>query len=183
MLKSKQVILTPLIEEDLPVLYDWINQREQVLFNAPYKPVHFSQHRNWFESVTQRNDMVIFGIRLVENNRLVGTCQLHSIHPVHRSAELQIRLGLVEAHGHGYGTEAICLLLDFAFRDINLHRVFLHVFASNAAAIRIYEKAGFKREGLLRDAAYINSEYCDIIVMGILRKEYKTLEDYCHSPT
>ncbi len=170
--KSAHVALGPLTPADLPVMFEWINDREQVLFNAPYKPVHAGQHQAWFDAMQQRNDMVIFGIRLVETGRLIGSCQLLNIHSVHRSAELQIRLGDVAERGHGYGTEATRLLLDFAFGDLNLHRVHLHVLSSNLAAIRMYEKVGFVSEGVLRAAAHIDGHYVDVIAMGILRERY-----------
>ncbi|MBM4447576.1 MAG: GNAT family N-acetyltransferase [Chloroflexi bacterium] len=172
--RSENVALTSLTVDDLPTLAAWINDREQVLFNAPYKPVHEGQHKAWFESMQNRNDIVIFGIRLLKSNKLIGTCQLHSIDHIHRSAELQIRLGEVAERGHGYGTEAVRLLLDFAFKDLNLNRVYLHVFATNAAALRTYEKVGFACEGLLRQAAYIDSRYVDVVVMGILQEEHVT---------
>jgi len=172
MLKSAHLVLSPISMEDLPVMFTWINDREQVLFNAPYKPVHEGQHQAWFDSIHKRNDLVIFGIRLLEDNKLIGSCQLHSIDNVHRSAELQIRLGVPSQRGKGYGIEAVRLLLDFAFKDLNLQRVYLHVFSTNAIAINLYEKAGFKREGLLRKAAHINGSYVDVIVLGILKEEH-----------
>jgi diamine N-acetyltransferase len=172
-LKAKNVELTSLDTNDLPTLMTWINEREQVLFNAPYKPVHESQHQAWFESIQKRSDMVIFGIRLVQDNKLIGSCQLHSIDNIHRSAELQIRIGNTSQRGRGYGFQAVRLLLKFAFDDLNLNRVYLHVFSTNATAIRLYEKAGFTKEGTLREAAHINGEYIDVIEMGIVRDEYK----------
>lgn len=170
--KSLHVALVPLTPAEVSVLFDWINDREQVLLNAPYKPVHAGQHQAWFEAIQQRNDAVIFGIRLTEAGRLIGSCQLQNIHPIHRSAELQIRLGAVAERGQGYGTEATRLLLDFAFKDLNLHRVYLHVLATNQIAVRMYEKVGFVREGVLREAAHIDGRYLDLIMMGILREEY-----------
>jgi RimJ/RimL family protein N-acetyltransferase len=170
---GNQVRLTELRHNDSQILFHWINSREQVLFNAPYKPVHESQHQAWFESVQKRSDMVIFGVRLIETDQLIGTCQLHSIDVVSRSAELQIRLGEVETRNKGYGTEAIRLLLKFGLRDLNLHRIYLHVFATNMPAIRVYEKSGFVREGLLRQAVYLNGRYEDIVLMSILRDEFK----------
>lgn len=172
MLKSAHLVLTPPTVTDLPIMFDWINDREQVLFNAPYKPVTEEQHKAWFESLQQRDDIVIFGIRLLESNKLIGSCQLHSINHVHRSTELQIRIGEPTQRGQGYGTEAVRLLLDFAFKDLNLHRVYLHVFSTNPAALRMYEKTGFVREGLLRKAAHIDGAYVDVVVMGILREEH-----------
>ncbi len=172
MLQSKHVTLTPLTSEDLSSLFDWINDREQVLFNAPYKPVYWEQHKTWFESIQHQSDVMIFGIHLGDAKKLIGSCQLHSINTIHRAAELQIRIGDIKERGHGYGTEAAQLLLEFAFKDLNLHRVYLYVFADNAPAIRTYEKVGFKREGLLRQAAYIDGNYVDVVAMGILREEY-----------
>jgi RimJ/RimL family protein N-acetyltransferase len=157
---------------DAPQLYEWINDRDQVLFNAPYKPVSEPQHADWLASITTRPDTVIFGIRTAGDDTLVGSCQLHSISHIHRSAELQIRIGETAARGKGYGKNAVQLLLRFAFSDLNLHRVFVHVFADNNPAIRLYETTGFKREGALREAAFIDGKYVDVLVMGILQTEY-----------
>jgi RimJ/RimL family protein N-acetyltransferase len=172
MLRATQVFLSPLRLADSLLLFNWINDREEVLFNAPYKPISEGQHQAWFEAIQQHNDRVIFGIRLLETDKLIGICQLHTIHHIHRSAELQIRLGDTAERGRGYGTEAVDLLLDFAFKDLNLQRIYLHVFSHNTAALRLYEKIGFIREGVLRKAAHINGEYVDVVVMAILREDY-----------
>jgi len=172
MLKSAHVALTALRPEDSPSLFEWINDRELVLFNSAYRPVSQAEHDAWFENIRQRSDVLIFGIRLWETDQLIGSCQLHSISSISRNAELQIRLGVSAEHGKGYGTEAVKLLLQFAFTELNLHRVYLHVFATNPRAIQVYEKCGFMREGLLREAAFIDDRYIDVLVMGILREEY-----------
>lgn len=172
MLKFEDIALTPLRLTDRSVMFNWINDRQQVLFNASYKPVSEGQHQDWFEAIQRRNDVAIFGIRLLETDKLIGSCQLHSINYIHRSAELQIRIGELCDRGQGYGTQAVRLLLNFAFKDLNLRRVYLYVFSTNAAAIRVYENVGFAREGILRQAAHINGDYVDVIVMGILRNEY-----------
>lgn len=172
MLKSEQIMLASLRNEDSPILWKWINDRDLVQFNAAYKPVSEAQHQAWFESIRQRDDVFIFGIRLLETDELIGSCQLHSVDQVSRSAELQIRLGEAAARGKGFGTEAVRLLLKFAFTDLNLNRVYLHVFDSNTRAIQVYEKNGFSREGVLRQAAYIDGRFVDVVVMGVLREEY-----------
>lgn len=183
MLKSEHVGLTHITFADLPILLGWINDREQVLFNSAYKPVNEDQHQEWFESILRRPDVVLYGIRLLKTGTLIGSCQLHNINPVHRHAELQIRLGDPAQRGHGYGTEAVRLLLKFGFNDLNLRRIYLHVFNNNLGAIRAYEKAGFVREGLLRKAAFIDGEYLDVVVMGILHEDYVGQEANSHSPT
>jgi diamine N-acetyltransferase len=164
------VVLGPVREEDSATLFEWINDRELVLLNAPYRPVDSARHREWFESIRNRDDVTIFAIRDMEG-RLVGTCQLLHRNPVSLNAELQIRIGSPSDRGRGYGTAAVRQLLDFAFNDWNLHRVQLFVLEGNDAAIRTYEKCGFKLEGVLRQAVHIDGQYRNLIVMGVLRDE------------
>ena len=173
MLSGSQVTLAPLTQADVSALFTWINDRDQVLHNAPYKPIAERQHQDWFDGLSRRTDLAIFGIRLRDGNRLIGSCQLHNISSVHRSAELQIRLGDVGARGKGHGTEAVELLLRFAFHDLNLQRVYLHVFAGNDAARRLYENVGFVKEGVLRRSAHIDGQYVDVVMMGLLRDEWQ----------
>ena len=73
----------------------------------------------------------------------------------------------------GYGTEAIRLLLRYAFDDLGLHRVDLLVIAYNARAIRAYEKCGFVREGVLRESALVDGVRHDDVLMSILEQEYR----------
>lgn len=172
MLMGERVILAPLMEADSATLFSWINDREQVILNSSFRPIHEGSHRDWYERVQRTGDIVVFAIRARETNKLIGTCQLHSIQSVHRCAELQIRIGRIGDRGKGCGTEATRLLVDFAFTDLNLHRVQLHVRADNVAAIRVYEKAGFTREGLMKEAAYIDGRYVDLFIMAVLRGKH-----------
>jgi RimJ/RimL family protein N-acetyltransferase len=172
-LTGSKVELTSLREDDVGQLFDWINDRELVLLSSPFKPVDESDHRAWFDAVRSRDDVVIFAIRAVADGHLLGSCQLLAIDPRHRTAQLQIRIGAEADRGHGLGTEAVGLLLEHAFADLDLHRVELHVFATNAAAIRSYEKSGFRREGLLREAVHLAGERTDVVVMAILQDEWR----------
>lgn len=102
----------------------------------------------------------------------VGTISLFSFDDLARHAEVGIAL-LAEARGRGIGTAAIGQMLEFAFVRCNLRRVHLQAIASNAAAVRAYEKAGFLVEGRLRDHAWVRGRYEDIVVMGVLRPEWE----------
>ncbi|HIC94568.1 MAG TPA: N-acetyltransferase, partial [Anaerolineae bacterium] len=66
-------------------------------------------------------------------------------------------------------------LLGFAFREMNLHRVYLSVHDYNERAIRCYEKCGFRHEGRLREALFRDGRYHDELMMGILREEFEEL--------
>jgi RimJ/RimL family protein N-acetyltransferase len=170
-LEGERTRLAPLRDDDVEQLFEWINDRELVLFNARYRPVHHRSHREWFDRVRNRDDVVIFAIRTLEDDRIVGTCQLVAIDPAHRSAELQIRIGSEADRGAGLGTEAVRLLLRHAFEDLGLGRVQLLVFADNERAIQAYLAAGFQHEGLLRQAAHVGGVPRDMALMAVLRDD------------
>lgn len=102
----------------------------------------------------------------------VGTVGVFDIDEIARHGEVGIAL-LPSARGKGIGTEAMAQMLEFAFVRGNLRRVHLEVIASNAAAIRSYEKAGFVVEGRQREHAWVRGHYEDIVRMGILRSEWQ----------
>jgi RimJ/RimL family protein N-acetyltransferase len=98
----------------------------------------------------------------------VGSASLFNFDLLARHAEAGISL-LPQARGRGIGTAAIGLLVEFGFVRRNLRRIHLQAIASNAAAIRAYEKAGFVIEGRQREHAWVRGAYDDIVLMGILR--------------
>lgn len=170
-LTGPDLILAPLREADADLLFEWINDRDLVLLSSPFRPIGRPDHDEWFRRIRERSDTVIFGIRLSDGDRLIGSCQLNTIDERHRTCELQIRIGDAGARGMGYGSQAVSLLVKYAFQDLGLERVQVHVFETNQRAIRVYERVGFKREGVLRQAALIDSERVDVVVMGILSED------------
>jgi RimJ/RimL family protein N-acetyltransferase len=152
---------------DSEILFRWINDPATVRFNAAYRPVDEASHAAWFSSIGEDRSRVLFAIRAA--GRLVGTLQLLHIHPVHRSAELTIRIGAETDRGRGYGTAAVKLALRFCWDDLNLQRVWLQVFSDNARAIGAYRKAGFDIEGIQRRAAFVGGRWRDVMLMAVLR--------------
>jgi RimJ/RimL family protein N-acetyltransferase len=102
----------------------------------------------------------------------IGFIRLHGIIWAERRARLAVGIFNRQFWSHGYGTEAIRLILDYAFGDLRLHRVSLDVLDINVRAIRSYEKCGFVREGIQRETCFIDGRWHDDIMMGILESEY-----------
>lgn len=173
-MESNRVHLRPLRREDsalLSLLYDWITHRELVILNAPFYPTSEVDHEVWIESMlTKRMDLVVFVIEELEGGQAIGTCQLFNINWRHSSAELQIRIGDERYQSKGFGTEAVKLLCQFGFSDLNLHRIYLNVFANNKRAISAYTKCDFKMEGIMPDATFIDGKWSDVVMMGLLSK-------------
>lgn len=72
--------------------------------------------------------------------------------------------------GQGLGGEALRLILKYGFDERGLNRIYAHINSDNAASLRIHEKCGYKKEGLLRQAIIKNGQFKDVVVMSILRE-------------
>jgi RimJ/RimL family protein N-acetyltransferase len=115
---------------------------------------------------------VEFLLRTVENDTLIGFVALHGIEWNNQCGLLAIGIGEERFRGKGYGTDALRLILRYAFFELNLNRVGLDVISYNKRAIRAYEKVGFKVEGAMRESVLRDGHKYDRIIMSILRNEY-----------
>ena len=136
------------------------------------------KRQEWREKDLDENspDQFFFYIRTLEDDKLIGFVGLFGVAWIHGDAWVGIGIGERDAWGKGYGTDAMRLILKFAFTELNLHRVTLGVFAYNTRAIRSYEKAGFILEGTEREALHRDGSHADGLYMGILREDWKKMQ-------
>jgi RimJ/RimL family protein N-acetyltransferase len=163
----QRVVLTPLVERDREPLFAWINDRDLVVFNAPFSPVSREDHDRWFDEIRAREDIRVFAIREASEDRLAGSCQLNGIDRERGSCSLQIRIADPADRGRGIGSEAIRLLVERAFDVYGLRTIRLDVFAGNERAIRAYEGAGFRRTGLRTADVVVEGRPLDVIEMEL----------------
>jgi len=123
----------------------------------------------WYADVC--DDRLCWTIDL--GGRCIGTARLHSLDQQNRRARYAIGIFHPSGWGKGYGTEATQLVLRHAFEQLKLHRVELRVLAFNHRAIACYEKCGFVREGVERDALLVGGEWQDDVIMSILEREFR----------
>jgi len=170
MKESINIRLRALKESDSESLYNWVNDPEIVRYTYFYHPVSEMEHKSCFSSLPLQKDQILFGIETIEENKLIGTCGFHDINHICRKAELIIKISDKNEWGKGYGKDALQILIDFGFSDLNLRRIWLRVLADNDRAIKLYQNAGFITEGLLKEDHYIQGEYKDVIIMAFIRK-------------
>jgi RimJ/RimL family protein N-acetyltransferase len=114
-----------------------------------------------------------FLVQRLDDDRIIGEGGLWGAFAKDRDAWVSIGIGERELWGKGYGSDALNVLLRFAFRELNLHRVNLVTFEYNLRAVRAYEKLGFVHEGALRGALRRGGKRWNILFMGILRREWE----------
>ena len=135
--------------------------------------------KEWLEKEFESGEdfRYFFTIHTLEGDQLIGFIGLFDVQWNHGNAWVGIGLGERDYWGKGFGTDAMLVLLRYAFDELNLHRVTLGAFEYNPRAIRSYEKAGFKHEGRGRKAILRDGRRWDSIFMGILRDEWERNHD------
>lgn len=148
----------------------------RLLDDAPARPWSVNQRKQWLEKDLENpTHGILFSIRSLAEDKLIGFVSLWEISWSHSEAWVGIGIGERDYWGKGYGSEAMQLVLRYAFSELNLHRVSLGVFSYNPRAIRSYEKCGFRQEGVINQAFVREGQRWDLINMGILRREWQNL--------
>ncbi len=132
--------------------------------------------QEWLEKHMEDELAHAFAIHTLEDDRLIGDIGLDGVNWPHGDTFVGISIGEREFWGRGYGTDAMRVILRYAFHELNLQRVTLNVFAYNQRAVRSYEKAGFTLEGRMRGGVLREGRRWDVLYMGILREEWTRLQ-------
>lgn len=174
---GKLVELSPIdIEKDMDCWETWNRDSDylRLLDDWPANQWSGALFKEWLEKDEDKG--TLFMIRTVDEHKVIGFIELGGYDWVSRNAWVGIGIGDPDFRGKGYGTEAMSLLLKFAFRAQNLHRVNLGVFAFNPRAIRCYEKCGFKYEGTEREFMHKDDKRWDAWNMGVLQSEWEAMQ-------
>ena len=167
MISGEKVYLKGITKEDAPKIYEWVNQEGLRDLTGTLYPVSEVEHEKWITSQLTNPDRKLFMICCADTDRQIGTIGLRNFDWINRNAELFISIGEVDDYtSKGYGSDAVVTFVKYCFDHINLHKVYLHVFESNCRAIRCYEKAGFQKEGLLKDHHFSRGGYENVMVMS-----------------
>lgn len=172
-MSGERVYVQALDRDDLAHLIAWINDSDvtALLFTGD-RPASIERITEQWENDI-RQGSIPFAIRTTTDDRFIGTTGLYSINWIMRSAEFRIFIGDKTAWNRGVGTESTRLMVAYGFDKLNLNRIWLGVNAENLGAVRAYDKAGFVKEGVLREEQYRNCQYYDVIRMSILRRDYE----------
>lgn len=165
--------LSPIKTEDAEKYAMWIND-EEVSDNLTMSSMSLSAETE-YEILQRISKEHNYGIIDLQTDSLIGSTGLSGIDYIHRSANLGIFIGNKEFWNKGYGVEALSLLINYAYKKLNLHNLSLNVYSFNKRAIACYTKIGFKKAGVIRQSIIRNLEYHDTILMDILPEEFYKL--------
>jgi len=172
-INGENVYLRPLRKNDMKLFTKWNNDPEIMELMAFTKSTTEKYWRKWFEKIIKAPDAIYFGVVKKLNDKLIGFVHLEQIMWSHRLCrDIGIAIGEKGEWSKGYGTEAMKLLIEYAFNVLDLYRLELMTFTYNKRGLKVWKKCGFKKEGVMRKARLVDGEWQDVIFFGLLKDEY-----------
>jgi RimJ/RimL family protein N-acetyltransferase len=172
MIRGDKCILRPTDVGDAERFARWLSDDEVIRYLPFEKPTSLRHEEEFL--VGDPGPETRFCIDTFQG-RHIGYCALRAGRPIDRSSLFSgLLIGEKDVWGQGYGTDATISLCMYGFAHQNLNRIWLKAASENVAALRCYEKAGFHREGVLREDCYRHGRYWDMVVMGMLCSEFQT---------
>lgn len=165
-----KITFRPLNIVDAELFYDWLSD---------YEVIRYSQSRflkkqtkvvvkAWLSDIIRSSDGYTTGIVDTDSSKLIGYAGITNLSKQNKSGEYFILIGDKNYWSKGYGTEVTKHIIDHGFTVLGLHRIQLTVSSINVGGVKAYKRAGFKKEGILRDACFRDGKYHDKIIMSIL---------------
>ena len=167
-LEGKRLYLRPVKISDVTKVYvSWLNSKK---INQ-YLESRFSKHTlrsvtNYVQKILKDHNVYFFSIILKESSRHVGNIKLGPIDWNHKLGDIGIMIGDKNSWGKGYATEAINLLVDFAFDQLNLHKLTAGSYKNNIGSIKAFQKADFIKESYRKKHFFYNGKYIDLVMLA-----------------
>lgn len=164
--------LTKIKKEDMKYIYKWFSNTEFLKYYDYYPPLPLSKEEvdKMFSYYENSKKSKVFAVR--KDDDLIGVAGFDDIIVENQVATLFIGLGNESERGKGYGKEAMKLLLEYGFNELSFHRIQLNVIEFNDGAIALYEKSGFKKEGIFREFVLRDDKRYNLLLYGLLKKEW-----------
>lgn len=175
LLDGINVCLTAIREDDMDAIENWFNNVEFLRYYdmLPAIPQSRREVEKMVKSYQDSQERCIFAIREKETEKIIGIAGFDEIISSNGTATIFIGIGNDSFKGRGLGKETMSLLIDYGFSELNFYRIQLNVISYNEAAIKLYEKLGFIREGTYRKFILRDEKRFDMYLYGMLRTEWE----------
>jgi len=177
MIRHNNIALRAVEEGDASSYLKWINDPETNFYRGLYPPTSEAVANAWIkEQLNQTTEKLTFAIEEMRGDAvvgLIGFIGLRGICARSRRAEMWIYLGAKNRWGEGFGKDSLFTICQYAFSEMNLHRLWLECDPEHVASVQCYEKNGFVKEGTQREAYYRRGKFRDTIIMGLLRPDWE----------
>lgn len=176
MLIGKNIVLRPLKMDDLQKTFEWRNNLELIKLTQGIRfPKTIEMEKDWFNQILndKSNKNIYFGIDEIKTGEFIGIIQLNNIDYISGTAIWGFIIGDSKNQGKGYSIEAPRLLFNYAFKVLNLRKIFGYPIEFNEATFKMHQKLGkFIEEGRLKKHVYFDGKYHDVIILSLFREDF-----------
>lgn len=158
--------------------YGWMNDSQVTQYlESRFYPNSREYLQEYVKNKMGNPNEILLAIVVKEDDKHIGNIKLGPINWIHRIGDIGILVGEKDYWGKGYGTEAIKLMVSYAFNTLNLHKLTAGCYAPNEGARRAFQTAGFKVEGVRKNHCFCGGKYVDGILLGLLNPKAETNEE------
>ena len=176
---GKRVVLRAMTRNDLGMIVEMFNDPEIERQAGGWSfPLSSEQQSRWFEEHMDGEEKSF----IIEDYKLgpVGVVRLFDLNWKNRNVVIGFKIGKKEHRGQGIGTDAYMAIIRYCFDELGLHRINASYLESNIASQKVHSKCGFVVEGRIRDSQYQKGKWVDVISVGLLEKDYRSLIKHNH---
>ncbi len=175
-LKGKRVSLHALephqLSEDSPY-FSWLDDLSTDMHTERSRfPNNYERMMNYYNRACQNNELVLLGIFENKSGQHIGNVSLKDLNWFSRRGWLGYMIGDQEMRGRGYATDAVIMMMYYAFKKLNLNRIHTTITTTNLPSLKVAERVGFIQEGVFREHMILGDEPRDVIAFGVLGREW-----------
>jgi RimJ/RimL family protein N-acetyltransferase len=179
MIKGKKVGLRAVEKDDLTMLRDWRNIPAFRKNFREHRELNMVNQENWLTKVNASSNDYMFIIERLADRKPLGACGLLYTSWIVRSADFSFYIGFEERYidDVGYAEEAAALLIDYGFRNLNLHKIWMELYEFDTLKLDFFlKKFQFKIDGVLRDNCFEEGRYWNSMLISLLASEYNQVK-------
>lgn len=172
-MKWERISLVVPEREDVKVWYKGINDVEnQIFINQRGVVMLLESEYDYYDRLKTTKTQKTFSIMIRESGKIIGNVSLMDVSDKNRNAEMGIMICDKSEQNKWYGSEAVELILKYGFEVLALHKIKLYVLWNNLRAKSVYEKIGFRENGIIKEDLWDGEKYIDRIFMEIFRRDF-----------
>lgn len=165
---GEHVYLRPITHDDTDLIVKWRNDENVIKYFFYRGEFTKESHERWIRERIETGEVVQFMVCMKDDDRPLGCTYVRDIDYQNKKAEYGVFIGEEDARGHGIGKEILNLTVDYAFKELKLHRIYARVRDNNEASLYSFLHCGFEKEAVLRESIYCDGEYVNVVILGKL---------------
>ena len=179
--KSERINLISIEKKHIKLIKKWINNENITMYMGRRFPINDDEQFSWYENFMEDKSKKKLIISTIPSNHNIGMISLFEIDCRNQKSEIGVYIK-PDYHGKGYAKESINMILNFAFQELNMHKIYALIHSFNISAIKLFKSCNFHHESTDRESIYFNGKFVNVDKYSIFRSYFKNEKDSSNTP-